>query len=281
LLAILGWAGVFAQCAQAEPAAARVVSVNLCTDQLLLALADRRQIASLSPFVNDKAFSYMAAEAVGLPSNRGNGEDVVRLSADLVLVGAFDNKATRALVEQRGVEVMTFTPWSGLADGREQIRRLAARLGHPERGEALIARIDAALEGVRGIAPTGQSALIVHRNLFVPGGRNVTVDILEAAGFRDVSGELGLKNGGYASLERLIRVAPDYLIVSPGDASVVDQGSAKMVHDAMLQLFPPSRRIPVPDRLTICGGPSTPELIETLGRELRARVGDQRPPVTR
>jgi iron complex transport system substrate-binding protein len=258
--------------AGAETPARRVVSVNLCTDQLLLALADRDQIASLSPFSGDRALSYLADRAAGLPMNRGTGEDVVRLAADLVLIGPYDNRATRALIAQRGVEMLVLGPWTSLADGRTQLRALAARLGQQARGEALVARIDVALEGVRGIAPADRRVLVVHRRFFVSGRESVTAEVLAAAGFTDASTALGLQNGGFVSLERLLRAAPDYLVVSPGDQTAEDQGSALMEHPAMLHLYPARKRIPIPDRLTICGGPSTPDLIETLGQEIRARA---------
>jgi iron complex transport system substrate-binding protein len=35
---------------------------------------------------------------------------------------------------------------------------------------------------------------------------------------------------------------------------------------------PPDRRLTVPARLSLCGGPATPVLIETLAAEVRAKV---------
>jgi iron complex transport system substrate-binding protein len=262
--------GLLATAATAQ--SKRVVSANLCTDQLLLALADRSQIASLSPFATDRALSYMAAQADGLPLNRGTGEDVVRLGADLVLLGPYDSGATRGLIARQGLAMLVMGPWTGLADGREQIRTLAQRLGHPARGEALVGRIDAALAAITGIVPAGRSALVLHRRLFVSGQKSLTTEVLTAAGFADATVPLGLQRGGFVTLERLLKAKPDYLVVSPADESTQDQGSALLVHDALKRMYPPERRLVVPDRLTICGGPATVELIETLGREIRAKV---------
>src|SRR3712207_9455612 len=55
--------------AEAQPRPQKVTSLNLCADQLLLALADRQQIASLSRLARDASISFMAEQAAGLPLN--------------------------------------------------------------------------------------------------------------------------------------------------------------------------------------------------------------------
>ena len=82
-----------ALCCAALPAAAkpqRVVSINLCADQLLVALAAPGQIAALSPLARDKRLSYVAGAARSLPVHRGTAEDIVKTQADLVLIRASD-----------------------------------------------------------------------------------------------------------------------------------------------------------------------------------------------
>ena len=64
----------------------RIASANLCADQLLMALAEPAQIASLSPIARDARLSFHAERAARFPANRGHGEDLVRLDADLAIV---------------------------------------------------------------------------------------------------------------------------------------------------------------------------------------------------
>jgi iron complex transport system substrate-binding protein len=250
----------------------RVVSTNLCADQLLLAIADPLQIASLGPFSDDPELSFLADRAKAFPHNRGTGENVVRLEADLVLVGPYDSASTRALLAAKKVELLSLAPWTSLDQGRSQIRILATLLCHPERGEALIAAIDQALEQVKGTAPPGRSALVMHRRGYVPGRGTITAEIASVAGLQDAARSMGLESDSFVTLERLTAQPPDYLILSEADQSAVDNGSALLVHPALMRLVPPERRLFVPDRLTICGGPSTPALIERIAREIAAKV---------
>src|SRR5690606_39297055 len=63
----------------AEAAAPRrIVSINACADQLLLALADRQQILALTHYARDPNMSFYADRAQGLPTIRGDAEQVLK-----------------------------------------------------------------------------------------------------------------------------------------------------------------------------------------------------------
>ncbi|MBL8590622.1 MAG: ABC transporter substrate-binding protein [Methylobacteriaceae bacterium] len=256
----------------AEAAPRRVVSANLCADQLLLALAEPAQIVSLSALAADPTLSPVADQARAYPLNRGVAEELVRLDADLVLIGAHDAPFTRALLAEKKLPIYALPPWRSLAEGRAQIRDLAERLGQTARGEALISEIDAALARARGAAGRPATFLTLHRRGYVPGARTVTTEIAEAAGLRDVSADLGLAAGGFAPLERVIAARPDFLLVSDLDAEAADQGKALLWHPALAALYPPERRLVSADPLTLCAGPATPRAIDALAAEIRART---------
>src|SRR3954471_12447138 len=118
----------------------RIVSLNKCTDQLLLALVERERIASVSPIGSDE-LSFSAEALKGLPANSGRGESVLLTNADLVLTGPFEFLARRDMVRRHGCEVVVLGVGTSLAEGREQIRVLAQRLGAEAKakGAALIA----------------------------------------------------------------------------------------------------------------------------------------------
>ncbi|MBF9234887.1 ABC transporter substrate-binding protein [Microvirga alba] len=258
--------------AAAEPAPQRIVSLNLCADQLLLRLADHDQIASLSPLVRDPSLSFLNAEAAAVPANAGKGEAILFSGADLVLAGNFGQHDRTALLRRQGLEVLTLEPWRSLEFGREQIRAVAGRLGHPERGEALIAEIDAALARAKGIVPAKRSILTYYRRGWVPASNSLISEVLEHMGFTLQQNVLGMKRGGVVRLESIVTTPPDYLLVHSDDAQAVDNGSALLVHHALAAAVPPDRRLVIPGQLAICGGPSTPALIDALASEVRAKV---------
>ncbi|MCB5177616.1 ABC transporter substrate-binding protein [Microvirga lenta] len=250
----------------------RVVSLNLCTDQMLLALADREQIASLSPLAVDRSLSFLADEAEGLPMNEGKGEAILFGGADLVLTGSFGHYNRTSLLEGQGLEVLALDPWPSLEQGREQIRTVARRLGHPERGEALIADIDAALGRTKDIVPDGRSILHYQRRGWVPASASLMGEILQHMGFTLHQDRLGLSGGGVARLEEIVTRPPDYMLMEDDAGRAVDNGSALLVHPALTESVPPERRLSMAGRLEICGGPSTPAAIDALAEEVRKKV---------
>lgn len=254
----------------AEPQ--RVVSINLCADQLLVALARPGQIAALSPLVRDASLSYAAEQARALPVHRGTAEDIVKTGTDLVLTGPYDNRYLQSFIAEKGVPVLTLGYWTSLAQGRDEIRKLAAALGNAARGEELIADMDAALIETKNAAPPGRSVVMLHRRGYVAGSDGITAEVAAHVGLTDAAAALGLAQGGFVPLEKLIAAKPDFIIVSDARAEAEDQGTALLQHPALAALYPPQKRLVLPDRLTICGGPATPDLIRRLGAEVRAKA---------
>jgi iron complex transport system substrate-binding protein len=249
----------------------RIVSLNKCTDQLLLALVERERIASVSPIGSDE-LSFSAKELRGLPANSGRGESVLLTNADLVLTGPFESHARRDMLRRQGFEVLVLGLWTSLAEGREQIRVLAQRLGAEAKGAALIAAIDAALARSRGAAPARRTVLVLQRRGYTPGETSILDELLRHVGLVPATRQLGLARGGTVSLERLVADPPDYLLMAESDRGAIDQGSALLWHPALGATIPPERRLYLPDRLTICGGPATPQAIDALAAEVRAKV---------
>jgi iron complex transport system substrate-binding protein len=261
--------GLLASNARAQPR--RVVSANLCADQLLMALADPDQIASLSPLARDGRLSFLADSATRFPANSGHGEDIVRLDADLALVGPYDSRFTRALLAARAMRFEVLEPWQGFDDVRKGLRDFAALVGHADRAERLVAEIDDGLRSIDALRARSATALVLHRRGFVYSS-GLIAEIARRAGLVDVAPRLGVESSGFVSLEALVAARPEFLIVSDRETEAIDQGQAFLAHPALLRYWPRERRLVLPDRLTICGGPSTPALIAQFVTEISAKV---------
>src|SRR5262245_6215272 len=91
-LASLGLMAAAALCpaaGQADDAPRRIVSLDLCTDQLMLELAPREHIAAVTHLAADPTVSAIPDKARGLAITHGGAEDVLRLDPDLVLAGPY------------------------------------------------------------------------------------------------------------------------------------------------------------------------------------------------
>lgn len=249
---------------------AKVVSINACTDQLLFALADRDQIAALSIYAADLALSTQA-QAVresGVRLIQGNAEEVLRLKPDLVLAGSFTRRATREWLAQEDIRVETFPAADSVEATKDAIIRMAALLGHPGRGADMVAEIDAALAELQS-GGARISVLQVQRRAFTSGTETLLGDLVNRSGLVNAAGQLGVKSVNRTSLEAIVKLRPDVLIVSSEAPLAVDQGSALLLHPAIASRYPASRRIVMPENLLVCGGPSLPQAIRHFARQVR------------
>ena len=246
----------------------RVVSINLCADELLVTLADPAQIAALSIYATDPDLSYVADAAKAFRHDAASAETVVGLNPDLVLAGRYTKRATRDMLNRLGYRVELLDAARSIADSEKQIRQVAALVGHPERGEALVASIEAARARAEAAAPLGKpTAANYQRRGYVTGGDTLTGELLGIAGFTNDGSALAGKTGGFVPLERLVADPPDYIVVSVAAGHAEDQGSALLAHPALARIYPPTHRIVLPDKLTVCGGPSLPAALDWLAAE--------------
>ncbi|MCP4385528.1 MAG: hypothetical protein GY798_29635 [Hyphomicrobiales bacterium] len=125
-------AGAVASAMSAVPG--RVVSINLCADELLVGLADPEQIAGLSIFATNPRISFLADQAAAFRHDPGPAEIVVEPAPDLVLAGRYTKRATCTMLSALGYEVVPLEPARTIDDSIDQIRQVAALVGHPALG---------------------------------------------------------------------------------------------------------------------------------------------------
>jgi iron complex transport system substrate-binding protein len=247
----------------------RIASINLCTDQLLMTLADPPQILGLSPYARDPARSWAAAQADSFPRLSGTAEDVLILQPDVVVAGRFTKLATRELLKDKGLRVVEFDAARSLDDVKKQIRLMGEVTRHPDRASAEIDRLDAAIAHVRQLAARKPyRVLAVSRRGWVTGGDSLTSSLLANAGLSNAARDLGIKSGRFASLETIVDLKPDFILVSDDSGFAEDEGSAFLLHPALERFYPATKRIVIPERLTVCGGPMLSEAMDRLASEL-------------
>jgi iron complex transport system substrate-binding protein len=235
----------------------------------LLALADPGQILSFPPSPRTRPF-VSAESARTFRNGAGNAESVVGLAPALVLAGRFTRLATREMLARLGYRLVLLDTARTVDASIAQIREVAALVGHPERGDALIAEIEAARrDAVAAASGQPQSVAFYQRRGYVTGGDTLTSDLLRMVGLTNTGGALAGKAGGFVPLEKLVAEAPNYIVVSNNAGITEDQGSALLAHPAHAARYPPDRRIVLPDRLTVCAGPSLPEALRYLGTAAR------------
>jgi iron complex transport system substrate-binding protein len=251
----------------------RIVSMNVCTDQLLIPLADPEQILGLSRYSRDRFESWAADDAHRYRILSGGAEDILVLRPNVVVASLFDKRSTRELLKQKGLRFAEFAVPRNLEEAKAQIRQMGDVVQHPDRAAAEIARLDAAIARARRVVVEKHySVLPLSRRGWVSGRDSLVSSLLTATGLSNAAGDLGVGAGGFASLEAVVNAKPDFLLVADAGDRAEDDGHAFLLHPALERFYPPARRIVIPDRLTVCGGAMLAEALDVLVAELK-RVG--------
>jgi iron complex transport system substrate-binding protein len=263
--------------ARADSAPKRIVSFNLCADQLLLALADPAQIAGLSPYAVNPLLSVMTDKAVAFPRLDWDTESVVNLAPDLVLTGP-SNRPIQSILRATGIRVGNIELIRNLADARRQAIEIGKLVGHPERGQALARQIEQAEARLAAAAlKPPLTAQVIQREGYREGPASLAAGMLSIAGLRPpdrassgAGGFMSAEQGGFVSLEHLLTAGPDVLVLQDPPREARDQGALFVTHPALLSRYGANRRINLPERYTLCGGLPLVQGMDYLAEAIKA-----------
>ena len=265
-VAVLLALGTQAAAAPAPPAAdaanhpKRIMSLKLCTDELLMDLVPAERIASISYLSREKAALRLWPQAAHIPVNHNSAEEVLAVHPDLILTDAYQSPGLRALLAKSGARIVEVPD----AEIFDQIRAVTRLVGDAvdarPRAERLIAKMDATLRELAATRPAHAVRVAGWGGGgYVPGRASLFNAVLEAAGGSNIAGP----DGGYYDVESLITAKPD--VLAYGD-DYVDTPSLRRdqdAHPALLKLFA-NRRIVYPSALYGCGLPESAEAARDL-----------------
>lgn len=249
----------------------RVVSINVCTDQLLIALAEPRQIAALSAFSRHPELSLFARVAGRFPIVNSTAEEVMALKPDLVLASAFTKRATRELLKRFGYPMLELRPAESFEEIRRQIMEMAEALGASERGAAIVATFDAQLGRAGALdRPDGPTALYYQRRGFASGAGTLIDAVMRGAGLRNLATDLGYSSVARMPLEQVVAAMPHILVVDDTALRTTDRGSELLAHPALARTVPRERWITIAPAYTVCGGPWLAEAVADMRTQAMA-----------
>jgi iron complex transport system substrate-binding protein len=278
--ALLAGAMVFAATAKRAPAAEashqpqRIVSLNLCADEMVLRLADRRNIASITWLSRNPDNSNVAQLARDVSVNHGMAEEIIPLRPDLIIAGKYTTRTTVALLKRAGMSTMDLDVPRAFDEVRRQYRDLAAALGEGAKGDRIVAQLDARLAAVTVVSPpTRPKAIVLNPNGYSAGKGSLIDEIITRAGLENAAVALGLGEYGQISLETVVMNAIDILIVSSSRDGAPSIATDMLRHPVLSRQSKRTHVVVMPNRLWDCSGPDLAEAVERLAQTAAAFRG--------
>ena len=248
----------------------RIISLDFCADQYVLKLVDRDRILAVSPDA-DADFSYMRKSAHGLKTVRPIAEDALVLKPDLVVRSYGGGANAAQFFERAGVPVLNVGWASDIGSVKRVILEMADGLGESERGQRVVAEMDARLLALRN--SRREKALYMTPAGVTTGSGSLVHEMLLAANLENFQTQPGWRS---IPLERLAYEQPDMVVAAFFDTKTnhPDAWSA-MAHPIARAQLHDRPSVSLNGAWTACGGWFLMDAIEALARRQTTRIGDE------
>jgi iron complex transport system substrate-binding protein len=233
--------------------AQHVMSLSMCTDDLLLELLPPERIASVTYYSRDPSNSYQWPQAQKVRVNFGTVEEVLAEKPDLVLAGTYTTPAARSLLKRLHWPLLEVPPAAEFDEIRTVTRQVAHALQRDEVGEALIAKMDSTLRALAATQPPRKIRVAAWgEGGSIPGKGTMFDSILRAAGGVNIAASLD--SGAYTSfdVEQLLLAHPDILAYASNIADTPGLNTDLARHPLILKLYS-GRQVTYPAALYSCG----------------------------
>jgi len=240
----------------------KIVSLDFCADQFVLALVDRENILALSPDA-EKSFSYLKNSANGIPTIKPIAEDILLLKPDIVVRTYGGGPNANAFFERVGINVIQIDFTTSLADIRYSIIKTANELDQTERGQKIVATMDRRLARVQK-NDRSPSALYVTSKGAIAGQNTIINELMEQAGFNNFQSSRGWST---LPLERLAYEQPD--IIATGFFETSDRITdiwTPARHPVAKRLLKEVPIVKIPGALTACNSWSLIDAVDLLSQ---------------
>jgi iron complex transport system substrate-binding protein len=250
----------------------RVLSVNLCTDQMLLALADPEQIVAVSKLAVDPLLSNYVEAASRYPQIGKDAEQIAGFRPDLILATNYTDPVLSNWLRRFNYPIKAYTLPDTLESVDDYIVDVADRLHRAERGRTMVDRYNQRLSSLDGALPS-VSVVVIAANLYVAGKGTFPDQILTRMGAVNAASETLTSGWDYISLEQLLVWQPDYIILQRDSANGASRAEQVLNHRAMKTALSRSQFIDVPAKQWICAGPELMDAAATIEQQIMQYEG--------
>jgi iron complex transport system substrate-binding protein len=196
---------------------ARIASLTVTSDEMLTRLVAPERLAAVSRYAADPAIST-CADRVPAGAIRITGMDperIIALEPDLVFVAHYTQESALRILGSASIPVVRFRSVRGFDDVVANVRLAAAVVGEEARGETLIAGMEARLRLVETRVGGREHPRVLYASTggYTTGARTLVDEKIRRAGGRNAAAEAGLAGDVTVSLDLLVALDPDVIIV--------------------------------------------------------------------
>ena len=254
----------------------RVVSLDSCADQYVLALADDAQIMALTKNAH-MAFSYFNERAKAFPAHDGRAESLLAYKPDVVVATGMADPMLSNLMTRVGVKVVATGLSSSITHGPKVIEAFGDALGQSGRAEKMRNDFHSKLISLKALPKLNHTALYLSPGGTTTGAGTFLDEIITLAGFDNHMSQKGYSGWSQLNVEHLVSDAPDVVIGGFFDARVGQADSWRFAsHPVIERLMGRAKVINVPSHLISCPAWFSLEAVDMIRNALKGDAPDGR-----
>lgn len=250
-----------------------VMSLSMCTDDLLLELLPPERIASVTYYARRPGNAYLWPQAAHVAVNAGTAEEVLAAHPDLVLAGTYTTPATRRLLHAFNFTLLEVPPANDFDEIRQITRRVAHELQRDAVAESLLADMDATLRSLSETKPEREIRVAGWGEGGAIPGRGTLFDaILRAAGGVNVAPSDSTRSYTSFDVEQLLAARPDVIAFPSDIGDTPGRNTDVALHPLLMKLYA-GKRVAYPSALFSCGIPASAQAAVALRASLESAMG--------
>ena len=198
----------------------RILTLSMSTDEVVLGLVPPDHMVAVNSLLDDPVSSNVVDLAQKVPGRVKDPtvEEIAAMRPDLVIVPDWGDITRVASLRDLGLPVVVCKGARNLAEIQETVRLIAQAVGEPERGEKLVAQMDAKLaaitEQTKAIPESERKTVVLISLMSTYGGIGSSFDdACTYAGVTNGRAAAGIQDGQTMSKEQLVAINPDVLFL--------------------------------------------------------------------
>ncbi|GIN71875.1 ABC transporter substrate-binding protein [Bacillus sp. J14TS2] len=211
---------------QAQPQQIAALSLNVA--EIVIDLVGTDSLVAITESAENASLSHYSQEIEKIPykvkgATSLDPEVVLSYDPDLVLLTLTHGAEQDAekLLEQSGTPLASFSRWTTVQDVMENYLAIGQLLGEEEKSEEIVDQLEQKITQAQSLVKVSdqQPTVLILSQVgsntgpYILGPSSIAYDLIQLAGGTPGSDVLGLEKSAPASIEHLIDMDPDYIIL--------------------------------------------------------------------
>ena len=230
----------------------KIASLDYCSDQYVLALAERSQVTALSKHATTD-YSFYADRAKGLPQTSDSIENLIHIKPDVVVRYWGGNARMRAMLKRSNIQIISADTGLDVQSVFDNVTTFSKAFNRVAQGKAFNQNYQDRVARLSTDYGRGLRAIYLSQNGTTAGEGTFPDEVITMAGLTNAISELGIKGWRTLPLESLILNPPDIIIGSFFESTDLNKSNWGVIRHGVIQkMFKTIPTIFVPGRLFAC-----------------------------